>query len=156
MTAPILQNYDPAGVALSIGGSLMSGFEDGTFITVARNTALFNKKVSADGTNVIRTRINDRTATLTLTLQQGSPSNLILSHLATRDEARLDGVVSVSLTDVNSPDTQFISSKAYVDKPADGEYATNATGRRWTLQLVEVPMVHGGAPSVEALVTTLT
>ena len=149
------RTYDPALITVSIGGHQVSGFEPGTFVGLVRNADNSNFSVGPDGAEGIRTMINDRSALLTLTLRQTAPSNFVLANLANRDEVDKDGVVPISILDINSPDTVYMSAKGWIEKPADANYAETPQGRAWLIRLAEVPMAHGGTPSTAALQGTI-
>ena len=80
-----VHTYDPANVIVSIGGTPMSGFADGTFVMVSRDEDIFSKVSGADG-EVSRAKSNNRSGSLTLTLMQTSMSNDVLSAIAVLDE----------------------------------------------------------------------
>ncbi len=151
-----VKTYDPAQIALVVGGFLVTGFEPGTFVTVVRSVSNYGWTVGPDGVEGIRTKLNDKSALMTITLRQTSPANFVLSNFANKDETEGNAVVPVSLADANSPDTEFVSAKGWIEKPADANYAETPQGRAWQIRLAEVPMVHGGTPSTEALAETLT
>ena len=151
-----VKTYDPAQVQVTVGGAILTGFGDGTFITITRTQNSFTSQVSPDGKELIRTKINDRSALLTFTLQQVSVANLILSNLANRDEVDSDGVVPVQIIDLTSEDTIFVSGKGWIEKPPDGIFANTPQGRAWLIRLAEVPMTHGGTPSTAALQGTIS
>ena len=58
----------------------MSGFADGTFLTVDRDDDQWAKVTGADGTST-RIKSNNRSGNMTLTLKQSSPSNDVLSRI---------------------------------------------------------------------------
>lgn len=151
-----VKTYDPAQVQASVGGAIITGFEPGTFINVVRNVNNFEYTVGPDGKDGIRTKRNDRSALFTFTLRQSSVGNLILSNLANRDEVDSDGVVPVSITDLLSPDTEFLSASGWIEKPADGTFGETPQPRAWLIRLAEVPMTHGGNPATAILQGTLT
>lgn len=150
-----VKTYDPAAIALNVGGYLVTGFETGTFITLSRNVTNFDLKISVDGAIGERVKHNDKSALLTITLSQTSPANAVLSRLAARDEDDSSGIVPVSISDTLAPDTEFATGKAWVEKPADAVFADDTQGRQWLIKFAEVVMFHGGTPTTEALTETL-
>ena len=153
------KTYDPAGISIAIGGALITGFEPGTFLTLTRNANNFDTTLGPDGQELIRTKRNDRSALLTLTLRQTSPSNLVLANFANRDEVSGDGVAAISITDEKSgaapEDVNFSSGKCWVEKPSDAVYAETPQGRPWQIRLAEVPMNHAGIPATAVLTEAL-
>lgn len=150
------KTYNPANIVVTVGGRILTGFAPGTFVNLVREVNNFNFRVSADGTEGTRTKTNNRSALFTFTLEQVAASNLILSNLANRDEQQGDGVVPISITDISSPDTVYLTGKGWIEKPADGAFAETPQGRAWAIRLADVPMVHGGTPATEALSASLT
>lgn len=150
-----LKTYDPSRVILTIGGHRVTGFAPGTFINIVRSQNNFDGQVGPDGVDYIRTKKNDRSALMTFQLQQTAGSNRVLSNLATRDEVSADGVVPCQILDELSPDTIFVTGKAWIQKPPDGAYGDSPQPRSWQVMMVEVPMTHGGTPGTEALTDAL-
>ncbi len=154
-----LKTYDPAGIILQVGGKIISGFEPGTFISLVRTVDTWVLTIGPDGVDGIRTKSNNRSALMTMTLRQSATSNLILSNLANAGEvAGEDGlspdVVDVSITDLNSPDVNYTTGKGWIQKPADGVFADTPQGRAWQIMMLIVPMVHGGTPGQAAVPLT--
>ena len=110
-----ITTYDPAQIQVTVGGAILTGFEPGTFVNLTRAVNNFDYSVGPDGKEGIRAKRNDRSGMFTFTLRQASVGNLILSNLANRDEVDGDGVVPVQITDLNNPDTQYISGAAWIE-----------------------------------------
>jgi hypothetical protein len=140
-----LRTYDPKKVIVTVGGVPMSGYADGTFISVERDNDTWSKVSGADGA-VSRAKSNDRTGTLTLTLQQTSPSNDVLSGFARVDEISNDGVVPISVTDLGGR-TVIFSAFGWVQKPPTVEMAKEISNREWVLALADVEFFVGGNAS---------
>jgi hypothetical protein len=66
--------YDPAQVIVALGGTTISGYADGTFVEVAFDEQQWNKVTGADGATQ-RSKTNNYTGTITLTLLNGAASN---------------------------------------------------------------------------------
>jgi hypothetical protein len=116
----------------------MSGFADGTFVSVARDADSWAKHVGADG-EVSRAKSNNRTGTLKLTLAQTSNSNAILSGLVAADELTGDGVVPILIKD-GSGTSLYFAGEGWVKKPADAEFGNEIGNREWTIDLAVVEM----------------
>lgn len=156
MAGTEVKTYSPAEIQVNVGGAILTGFAAGTFINITRTQNNFDSQVGPDGTELIRTKRNDRSALLTFTLSQVSTANLILSNLANRDEVDSDGVVPVQVLDLINGETQFISGKGWIEKPADAVFADSPQGRPWQIRVAEMPMNHAGTPGTEALQGTLS
>ena len=138
-----MDNYDPKQVVLTFKGVLITGFLEGTFITVERNEDSFEKTVGADG-NVTRVRKNDRSGTITVVLQAESPSNDVLSASMLLDEQSGLGYGPVQVKNINSTDLHT-AAEAWVRKPASAEYSDGASGREWVLECANLTMLVGSA-----------
>lgn len=137
-----VRTYDPAQVIITIGGSIMSGFADGTFITIERETDTFTKVSGADGV-ISRAKSNDKSALLTITLAQTSPSNDALSILHNVDELTAKGVVPVLVKDILGRST-YVSGNGWIRRPAGYEGGKEITDREWQIDLAETLWFTGG------------
>jgi hypothetical protein len=137
------KNYDPALISIVFKGITIQGIADGTFVKVARDENSFTKKKGAGGSTV-RVRNRNRDGTITLTIQAESQTNDQLSAIVALDESTGAGVGSVQVKNLNGT-TLASSAKAWLVKPADVEYATDATDREWIIECHELKMLVGGA-----------
>lgn len=137
------KNYDPAKVILTLQGNRLLGFMDGTFISAERTEDAFSLAVGAGG-DVTRVRSQDKSGTVTLTLQAASPSNDVLSALAATDELTGLGYGSLIVKDLNGT-TLLSASNAWVRKLPVTEFADEASGREWMIDCAELEMFVGGA-----------
>ena len=139
-----VRTYDPKQVNILIGGIPISGYADGTFVTVARDEDAFTKVSGADGI-VSRAKTNNTMGTMTLTLAQTSPSNDALSAFATIDEISNVGVVPILVKD-NSGRSIHFAANAWVKKMPDSGYAKEVGNREWIFDLADYsPFVGGNA-----------
>jgi hypothetical protein len=102
------RQYDPSDIIVSIGsnvgsdnnvGSDITGFVDGTFVEIERAEDSFKKHVGATG-DVTRTKLNDRSAKITLTLMAESTSNDDLAGMLLIDETDGSATFSIQIKDV--------------------------------------------------------
>lgn len=140
-----VKNYDPKQVAVIVGGKIISGFADGTFVKVERNEQAFNLKVGVDGEGT-RAKSNNRSGKVTLTLMQSSLSNEVLSGFAILDETSGKGAVPLYVND-KSGNSLFTALTAWVQKFADPEYAKEVMTRTWILETDELIMFVGSNSS---------
>lgn len=138
-----MKNYDPKQVTLTFKGYLITGYAEGTFIQVARNEDSFETSVGADG-KVTRVRKNDKSGTITVTLQAESPSNAVLSGFLLADELSGTGYGNVQVKDLNKVGL-CAAPNAWVQKPADVENGDTAGNREWTIACDELEISQGGA-----------
>jgi len=134
--------YDPKKVSVIVSGRQITGFADGTFINVTRDTESFTDNVGSDG-EVARTRSNDNRGSIVITLQQISDSNDFLSQLLAADELNGGGVFNVLVRDQLGR-AIYQAAEAWIQKPADSEFAREAGSREWTIRCAElIPFVGG-------------
>lgn len=134
--------YDPKQVSMIVGGKIMAGFADGTYIEAERDEDSFMKKIGVDG-EVSRAKNNNRGGKITITLMQTSPSNDDLSAFQQADEQTGQGVVPVILKD-GSGRTLITSTAAWVKKPAKVNLAKEVETRQWILDVGEFIVFVGG------------
>lgn len=138
--------YDPSQVIVSINASglssNLSGFADGTFISVERAVETFSKVVGAGG-EVARVKSADRSGTLTLTLMQTSNSNLILNALADADEQSGAGLFSIQIKDLTTGgDIQ--ATEAWIKGKPKVEFGKDLSNREWVFEFASVSINPGG------------
>lgn len=134
--------YDPKLVSCIVGGKIMSGFSDGTFITITRNEQAFNLKVGVDGEGT-RAKSNNKSGKIEIELMQSSSSNDDLSAFAAADELSNTGAVPFFLKD-NSGRTIATALTAWVQKYPDQPYAKEVSTRKWTLETDDIEIFIGG------------
>jgi len=142
-----VRTYDPASVSVLIGGVPISGFADGTFISVERNNPKFQMVSGADGI-VSRSKSNDKTGTMTLTLAQTSPSNDVLEGIAALDELSSTGIVPVMVKD-NSGRSVHFAGNAWIQQDPTAEFGKELSNREWTFDLADYVPFNGGNAEFE-------
>jgi len=133
--------YDPKQIALVLGGVLVTGYGENSIVSHARNSDSFTKRIGADG-KVTRTRSADRSGRITITLQQSSTTNLVLSALLKADELGEGGTVPYLMKD-NNGTTVFSSGTAWITRLPDDERANEAGDIEWTIDVSEMEAVIG-------------
>lgn len=134
--------YDPKDIIVTLGGVPLSGFADGTFVTVSRSGDSFSKSTGADG-RTSRAKSNDKSGELALVLAQTSLSNDVLSAMLAADEASGAGVVPLMVKDVRGAALWF-SPSAWIRKPADGGYGKEISDREWMIDCADLQAFVGG------------
>lgn len=137
-----LKTYDPNELSIIIGGHIVQGFADGSFLTVERNNDTFARTTGASG-ETARAKSNDRSGTFTITLMQSSLSNAVLQGFAVADELANAGTFPVLIKD-NNGDDLFSAEIAWIQKPSSAEYGKEITEREWIVETGELIMNHGG------------
>jgi hypothetical protein len=137
-----VKTYDPKQVAVIVGGKILHGFGDGTFIVAERNEQAFNLKVGVDGEGT-RAKSNNKSGKVTLTLMQSSGSNDDLSAFAVADELSNSGAVPLLIQD-HSGRTLCTALTAWIQKYANAEFAKEVSTRSWVLETDELVIFDGG------------
>lgn len=126
----VVTTYDPARVTVIIGGIPISGYADGTFLTVEPMSDAVMSEAGADG-EIARAISSDKRYTFTLTLQQGSTSNDALSGLFLLDQASNGGgMVPIAVADLSGR-TLFAVSRAWITKMPTVEFGKELNDREW-------------------------
>jgi hypothetical protein len=122
-------NYDFNQNSLIWNGILFEQFADGTGIVVTRNEDSFTTYVGNNG-DVTRSKNNNGTGLITVTLKQLSVTNKKLYAFSQLDELQGNVYAPILLRDA-SQKTIFSAENAWIVKPADAEYAKESGVREW-------------------------
>lgn len=137
-----VRTYAADEVRIVVGGALISGYADGTFVSVSRDEQAFNKITGADGTTS-RSKSANKAGTITLILQQTSPSNDVLSAFMIADEQTNNGVVPVLVKDTSGRTLHFAAS-AWVQQMPDQDFSKDIEERQWVLDCAAIDSFVGG------------
>ncbi|HWK70036.1 MAG TPA: DUF3277 domain-containing protein [Burkholderiaceae bacterium] len=127
-----VKTYSPDRVKVIVGVAALSGFADGTFVDIEPLGDGITSESGADG-EVVRAMSLDTRHAITVTLQQSSRSNDILSalHLADRVSGG-EGAVPVAVTDLRG--TTLFGGTGWVVKKAKATFSKGLEAREWTLE----------------------
>lgn len=129
-----LKTYSPDRIKIIVGGTSITGYADGTFVTIEAMTDGVTSVAGADG-EVARSMSLDPRHTITVTLLQTSRGNTVLSNLADADRiSGGDRAVPISVTDLRGQ--TLFSGTGWVVKKANAAYGKEVEGREWQLQAV--------------------
>lgn len=143
-----VKTYNPKELTITLGGipgfaaHTVGGYADGTFVKVTLDQDQFTKVVGADG-EVSRTKSNNYSGTIEVTLLQTSDSNDALSAISLLDRASNNGIIPVTVADLRGR-TLVFSGATWVKKIADVEGAKEQTNRVWVLDCENVDIFVGG------------
>lgn len=137
-----MKEYSPKDVLVIFGGNVLTGFADGTMVSINRETDSFTKHVGSQG-EVTRVKSANKSAEIIIMLAQSSPSNLILSGIQALDELTSNGILPLIIKDLSGKSIYF-SGQAWIRKPADSEFSDEITDREWALDCAEMLPVIGG------------
>jgi len=141
-----LSTINPAEFPFVYGDHLVEGYTRGTQISIVYNQDSFNSFKGNDGEGA-RVMTNDRSVLITLTLQQNSKSNKVLSDLHTEDLSTGNGTKDCSFRDLRGT-TVGNGTGAYIKKYADQTVADTVTDRVWTIWVDDYVGTVGGAERV--------
>lgn len=127
-----VRTYNPARVLVLVGGTPMEGLGEDTFISIEPSADLITAKVGADG-EVARSIGTNRMHTVTLTLQQTSPSNDILSGLAATDLLTCGGAAFNLTVEDLCGRTMFFAATAWVSKQPNTTFGRETGEREWQM-----------------------
>ena len=137
------KTYDPKRVNVLVGGAPIAEFASDTFVEINFTTDRYSMVSGIDGT-ITRSKSNDYSATVTLTLQQGSPSNAILSALEQADRLVPGGqVFAFGIVDLNGS-TEAFSPEAWVARPPDAAFGAESGTRVWTIHCSSLTTIEAG------------
>lgn len=154
-----LYHYSPEDVSISIAGAItLSGFVEGTFITITRDNPLFQTHESSDGV-VSRVKRNSKTFTVNITLMNTSESNDILSRMSLLDHST--SIVKFPLFIKDSlGGTVFFAGSSWIENTPSTAYSIDITDRQWSLKCTQASLYNGGNDSrsdvVEDLFNTIS
>lgn len=133
---------DPKKVIITVAGVPITGYSKSSFVKIEREEDSFKKETGADGLTT-RVKSNNRSGTITITLQQSSISNSLLSKINRLDEQSASMVVPVTVTDLSGLSSSF-SATGWVRKPADQEWGAEAKERQWMIDCADLSTLLGG------------
>jgi len=128
------KTYNSREVSLTLGAySIDSGRAAGDFVTTKMSAELYKKSVGADG-EVTRSKVNDRSATITIKLMQTSDGHAVLTGLAAagRLSRNSEDIVPFQLRDRNGGLVESAES-CWIEKEPDSSFGAEAGEREWTL-----------------------
>ena len=131
----MLKTYDSKKVLISLGPHAVTGYSDGTFISIAANGDGISKKVGCDG-EIVRSIDPDGSATITLTLLQTSPTVAFCQNRYDLDRTTGEGTFPVLVKDLKGG-LIFTASDAWVTTPPARDFAKESTDRQITIDCGE-------------------
>lgn len=137
------KNYDPGRIIVIFKGAQIQGYAEGTFVKASRAEETFKTSAGAGG-DIVRVRNRNKMGSVVITLQAASTSNDVLQGFHDIDELTGLGYGSLMIKDLNGL-TLINAEKAWVNKPADGEYGAESPNREWTIDCAELSIKNGGA-----------
>ena len=128
MSTSAIRVFDPKDVTITWGTHLISGFAEEK-VSISYQDDAFDLAIGCDG-EASRVRKNNNSATITVTLQQTSPSNDFLSLMALADRVSSLGVLPFTLIDY-SGNTKCFAPSAYLTKTPDMSLSNTNQTIQW-------------------------
>lgn len=125
-----LRSYDPTCVKFIWNGHIFVGFAEGTFIEASRDEDNFSNTYGGDG-SLARTKTTNRGGTITLTLQQNSPSNKYLSGIQIADDNTCGLTTGEAIVEDRSEGNIMTGSNVAIMTPASMAYADDQSPKTW-------------------------
>lgn len=125
-----MQTYDIAKVNVIVGGQVITGFAEGSVISIEKLEDNFTEHVGVKG-EVTTSESNNNTADLTLVLKNTSPSVSYLNGLANRKGQ--NAVVDVAIVDLNDNGVSASGAECRVRRPADMDFSNEETEREFVI-----------------------
>ncbi len=140
-----VRTYDPKQVIITWGGIIVTGFAEGTFVTITRNGDLFEKSKGADGT-VDRINKNAADFSVAITVKQTSITNDLFSAQMALDLTENAGMLPLTVKDLGGTEL-FFARQAWVGKDPDDAYGDTLDNREWRLDTGNAAKFTGGSLS---------
>ena len=137
-----VKTYDPKDISVIIGGNIIQGFADGTFVKFGRMEKMWNLKVGVTGEGT-RAKSNNKSGFIEMTIFQSSPSCDALSALIAADELTNSGAVPGLVRD-NNGTTLATCLTGWVAQQPDTEFAKEVTARTFRFETDDLEMFVGG------------
>lgn len=144
----VLASYSPEDMTIVLANSqfshVITGYADGTFVSITRETPASTLYIGSDLSNARVVRAN-KASSITLSLHQASSSTDVLSQLLANDEETRDEtwLFSVTIKD-NIGRSLFYSPQAFIGNSPDATYSTSIENRDWMIQCVSLTNMQGG------------
>lgn len=141
-----MREYRPADMSVIIDGQIISGFAEGTFITVERDEDAYTYAPSTSGEGT-RVKNANKAGKVTIVLNQSSPSNKVFSDALKADEQNNQGFFPILIRDNSGTDVHK-SEAGYISKFPSTQYAKENSTREYVIQCENLEMALGGNPSL--------
>jgi hypothetical protein len=128
-TTSEVRTYDPKKVIVTFGTLALSGYMDGTFITITPEGDAFEKHKGADG-SIDRVNKNSYSFEVSLVLKQTAPANVSLAGLKYADQESNKGILPLTIKDFSGT-SLFTATSAWLRREPDSEFGDSMSSRTW-------------------------
>jgi hypothetical protein len=139
MAAPI--NYDFRQVVVTVAGVPIEGFADGDSIGIERAADDYTMVVGNDGEGA-RSKQNNKSGSITLTLMNGAASNAYLQGIYLADDVSGAGAVPVVIADLRGS-LLAGSTAAWIKKLPSAPRGRDNGSTEWVFDTTSLEIVHG-------------
>ena len=136
-----IRTYDPKLTTVIFGPLQIQGFSEEK-ISVSYSDDSFDLAIGCDG-EATRVRKNNNSATITVTLQQSSPSNDSLSVISIADRGTNVGMFPLTFID-GSGSTVAFAANAYIQKHPDLTFSNTNQTCQWVFITDNLGLYTGG------------
>lgn len=140
-----MKQYYADQVSIVVGAIIIEdGLDDGPFLRIENVESTFGHKSGVDG-ELVRYKIGNKAAIVTIILMQTSSSNTALSALHNLDIASNNGagIVPFAVMD-RSGNAVYTSASCWIEKPPDAEFDREPGPREWMLVVDNIKRVDAG------------
>ena len=138
-----LLTYSPSDVTITVAGLYsVTGYAEGTFIRITKDTQQVNTVRAMDGT-VSRIKSPDTGWKVEITLAQSSSGNDIFSTLWNADRVTGMGKFPLFIKDGRGQ-TSFLAATAWIEQTPDVLFGSELTERTWIFGCSDVALTIGG------------
>lgn len=138
-----MATYDPKEVQILVNGVPISGFADGSFLTINFTNPMWTKQVGADGAGVF-SKSNDLQADIEFVLLPSSLSNDYLDGLFQADLASNAGLFNMVIKD-NNGNSIYATEGARIAQQPGRDYQKEAQPVTWPIITTRLQPKTGGS-----------
>ena len=139
-------SYSPNDVSVIVGGTIISGFADGTFVDWSQDKPTVESMQGADGAVALMIRRSSVLATLKLTLLQTSMANNLMTSLFESQRIPGNPVVGFPVQILNAQGLEAVNFPAAAIKQFPSiSYENGIATREWELTGIAEANVAGYA-----------
>lgn len=125
--------YDFNNVNIIVNGRFITGYFEGSNIVITRNADKYIKSIGVKG-EISYAKNNDKSGTVTFSLEHNSPTNDFLTQIANSDD-----FAEVSVIDSNKDGKiNIASNECVIMRPADLTRGLEISGREWTIDVPNI------------------
>jgi hypothetical protein len=137
----LVPTYDSKEVFVIVGPNALSGFAEGSKVTVERTEETWTDYCGSDG-KVARAKNNDKRGKVTIRLMHTSPSNETLMAYYLLDESSNAGVFPLTIKD-NNGNSMYFAESAWILKPAPADFAEEIGEREYVIACANLIVFNG-------------